>query len=227
MRSYILWFTQRVGSTLLTQALEDTGVVGRPREWLSSDVPSDPAALRARLWAEPIIAVKYGMTPQLHAELTTTFRAATGAGDERAAWDAMFPNCRHLFMTRRNRVRLAVSWWRAIQSTEWHRPTRDGTVATASEPRAVDDAYDGNAIDHLVREASVREAAIQDVFDRWNLAPYTIVYEDFIARYADTVRDVLAFLGAPAVAIPAPSYARLADDLSERWYRRYCDEHPI
>ena len=52
----------------------------------------------------------------------------------------------------------------------------------------------------------------------------TIVYEDFIARYDDTVRDVLAFVGAPAAPIPAPSYARLADDVSDRWYARYLAE---
>jgi LPS sulfotransferase NodH len=35
-RSYLIWFSQRVGSTMLTQALEDTGVAGRPREWLNA-----------------------------------------------------------------------------------------------------------------------------------------------------------------------------------------------
>lgn len=34
-RSYCIWFSQRVGSTLLTHALEDTGIAGRPREWFN------------------------------------------------------------------------------------------------------------------------------------------------------------------------------------------------
>ena len=32
-QSYVIWFSQRVGSTVLTQTLEDTGIAGRPREW--------------------------------------------------------------------------------------------------------------------------------------------------------------------------------------------------
>jgi trehalose 2-sulfotransferase len=32
--SYIIWFSQRTGSTLLCKALESTGIAGRPNEWL-------------------------------------------------------------------------------------------------------------------------------------------------------------------------------------------------
>lgn len=40
-RSYIVWFSQRTGSTLLSKALEDTGIAGRPREWLPHEEPYD------------------------------------------------------------------------------------------------------------------------------------------------------------------------------------------
>jgi LPS sulfotransferase NodH len=236
VRSYIIWFTQRVGSTLLTQALEDTGVAGRPREWLNGE-HTDAATLRATLWrdgttANGVLGVKYGMTRSLHARCTMHFSSLAGS-DDKAAWDSVFPRCKHLFMTRRNRVRLAVSWWRAIQSGEWHRPTRDGTVVDAVAPRASSgllEKYDAAALDHLVREVSLREAAIQEVFDRWHITPYTIVYEDFIARYEQTLRDVLAFLEVPShesLAIPSPSFAPTADDIAEQWYARYCAERPL
>lgn len=238
--SYIIWFTQRVGSTLLTQALEDTGVVGRPREWLDGE-ETDAAALRATLWrdgttANGVLGVKYGMTRSLHAQRTAQFSSllAGGSGsDDKAAWDAVFPRCKHLFMTRRNRVRLAVSWWRAIQSGEWHRPTRDDTILGTVAPRATSgliEKYDAAALDHLLREVSLREAAMQEVFDRWHITPYTIVYEDFIARYEQTLREVLGFLDVAShelLAIPSPSFAPVADDIAERWYARYCAEHPL
>src|SRR5262245_61924761 len=126
-RSCIVWFTQRVGSTLLTQALEDTGVAGRPREWLSfattnellaaHGVSTSPA-LRDELWRQAmtdngVIGVKYGMTAKRHRELTALFAGALEGGpdpDGRLAWEAFFPSARHVFMTRRNKIRLAVSW---------------------------------------------------------------------------------------------------------------------
>ena len=61
-RSYVVWFSQRVGSTLLTQALEDTGLAGRPREWFNAASAADvlpklglssASELRDFLWREP------------------------------------------------------------------------------------------------------------------------------------------------------------------------------
>src|SRR5829696_9570788 len=107
VRSYIIWFTQRVGSTLLTQALEETGVAGRPREWLGVE-ETDAAALRATLWrdgttANGVLGVKYGMTRSLHAQRTTQFSSllsGRSGSDDKAAWDSVFPQCKHVFMTR-------------------------------------------------------------------------------------------------------------------------------
>ena len=45
VRSYIVWFSQRVGSTLLAQALADTGVAGTPREWLETATVADVLAM--------------------------------------------------------------------------------------------------------------------------------------------------------------------------------------
>lgn len=60
--------------------------------------------------------------------------------------------------------------------------------------------------------------------------PHAIVYEDFIASYEQTLREVLAFLAVlshESLAIPPPSFHPIADDIVERWYARYCTEHPL
>src|SRR5262245_45448436 len=93
-QSYVLWFSQRVGSTLLAQALEDTGIAGRPREWLMGPGAaavlelygaSTAQELRDYLWrhaqtANGVLGIKYGMVPKLHSELTSLF-AGLGAND--------------------------------------------------------------------------------------------------------------------------------------------------
>jgi LPS sulfotransferase NodH len=124
-------------------------------------------------------------------------------------------------MTRRNKVRLAVSWWKAIQTQEWHRLS--GTTA-----RSVDlsKAYSFNAIHHLYQECSMREAGIQEFFSEGNIVPSSIVYEDFIQEYEKTVRKVLEFLELDTMSIktPAPSLAPTADDTSEEWVQRFREE---
>jgi len=246
-RSYCIWFTQRVGSTLLTQALEDIGIAGRPREWLNFASTTDMLAaygvsnalgLRDELWRRAttdngVLGVKYGMTEGLHRDLTALFASAVPGAldpDGRRAWEAYFPDCKHVFMTRRNKVRLAVSWWRAIKSEEWHRPNRSSppTVAGEAAKRApladLIDQYSYDAIEHLFVEANLREVDMQEQFDRWGIAPHTVVYEDFIARYEPTVRAVLDYLQIPdrqGVTIPPAAFDQLADEISEEWTQRF------
>jgi LPS sulfotransferase NodH len=245
-RSYIIWFSQRVGSTMLCQALEDTGVAGRPHEWLNNVGRPGPEMLahygvtsarelRDELWrrgttGNGVFAVKYGMGAELHADLTALFAGVLAGEDDpdgRKAWAAFFPDCRHVFLTRRNKLRLAVSWWRAIKSQEWHRPNRLDTAVGEPPPRSraadVIDQYDRAALESLLRGAAVREAEMQDRFERWGVVPYTVVYEDLIAAYEPTVRGLLRFLdlpGAASLPIPAPAFDRLADEASEAWYQR-------
>jgi Stf0 sulphotransferase len=122
-QSYTLWFTQRVGSTLLAQALEDTGVAGRPREWLNAasvaEVMKKHGAataqeLRDQLWrvattSNGVLGIKYGMVPKLHEHLIDLMASVAGEaareGSNRShgAWSAFFPNCRHCFLPRPHR----------------------------------------------------------------------------------------------------------------------------
>jgi LPS sulfotransferase NodH len=237
-RTLILWMTQRVGSSMLAQALEDTELVGRPREWLNADDGEallrmhgvgTVRALREMLWTEGttangVLGLKHGFVAHRDASFIRLFRDLVEAPDPtpRAVWEAMFPRPLHVFLTRRDKVRLAVSWWRAICSGERaHR--RTGEPALAQPP---DDAYLFDAIRHLVLETCLREAAMQENFAAWRVVPLTVVYEDMIADYEATVRRVLAFAGVDSagVAVPPPSYERLADDLNERWVQRFRED---
>ncbi len=229
-RSYIIWFSQRTGSTLLASALAGTGVAGTPGEWLND---RDPAALAVAelqaIWqggATPdgVFGLKYGPSQGNFAAWTQVFRRVLGLSAHLSVpevWAATFPGCHHVFMTRRNKVRLAVSWWRAIQSGEWHRPS--GEVALAAD---LEGRYSFEAIDHLFAEASLREAMIEDFFEEAGLTPMTVVYEDFIRDYAGTIRQVLGFLGldAPEVAVPPPTFEKLADASAEAWVQRFRQE---
>lgn len=177
------------------------------------------------------MGAKYGMSADLHRDLTELFAGVIPGvvdPDGRKAWAAVFPECKHVFMTRRNKLRLAVSWLRAIRSQEWHRPNRADTVVGEAPPRTsateLIDGYDRDGLEYLLVGANQREADMQDQFDRWGVVPYTVVYEDLVADYEATVRRLLDFLEIPGradVAIPRPAFDRLADEASEAWYQRF------
>jgi LPS sulfotransferase NodH len=234
--SYTIWFSQRTGSTLLCKALEATEIAGKPNEWL---LPSNLlehyalntySELQAHLWqmgstTNGVFGLKYSWSEPHFSRTLETLRnfphCPPNAGPRALTWEHAFPHSRHIFMTRRNKVRLAVSWWKAIKTQEWHR-----AQGTAASPADLSEAYSFEAIDHLYCESTMREAGIQEFFSEAHIVPLTVVYEDFIQAYEETVRRVLAYLelSSTPVTIASPYYARLADDISETWVERFRKE---
>jgi LPS sulfotransferase NodH len=232
--SFTIWFSQRTGSTLLCKTLQALGVAGNPGEWLygwlNDQHSSNPAELQIRLWdigttTNGIFGLKHSFHEPHFSQLLELFRKFPDCPQEERnrarIWEHAFPNHRHIFMTRRNKVRLAVSWWKAIQTQEWHRLS--GTSARSID---LSNAYSFAAIHHLYQECSMREAGIQEFFSEGNIVPLTIVYEDFIQEYEKTVRKVLEFLelDGTKTEVSPPSLARTADDLSEAWVQRFREE---
>jgi LPS sulfotransferase NodH len=231
--SYSIWFSQRTGSTLLCSALESTGLAGHPAEHLlANDLQvlyarhgaRVPEELRDRIWQAAstpngVLGLKHSVfEPWFGAVLAELGKISGHDGSRPGIWRNAFPNGRHIFMTRRNKVRLAVSWWKAIQSREWHRDRG------APPPEAdLVGRYSFEAIDHLLAEATLREAAIEEFFAEGRIVPLTVVYEDFVSRYEETVLDILRWLGIePACrTVARPSYERLSDAVSEEWLRRF------
>jgi trehalose 2-sulfotransferase len=232
--SYTIWFTQRTGSTLLCRALESTGVAGHPNEWLytwlGEQQVQSAADLQRHLWengstANGVFGLKHSFHEPHFTELIQTFRQFPGVPTSESnrvrIWEHALPNHRHIFMTRRNKVRLAVSWWKAVKTAEWH-------LLPGETRKAIDlhDGYSFEAINHLYAECSMREAGIQEFFSEGGIVPLTIVYEDFIQEYENTVRKILAFLelDANTPEISPPSLSPTADTISEEWVQRFRKE---
>lgn len=237
--SYTIWFSQRTGSTLLCKALASTRIAGNPGEWLHTPDQVDLlehygsssyGELQEHLWnlastPNGVLGLKFSLFEPYFSKVLQALRqfpGCPGANRSRATiWEHAFPNSHHIFMTRRNKVRLAVSWWKAIQTQEWHRKRGD-----PGRSKDLVDAYSFDAINHLYNESSMREAGMQEFFSEGDIVPLTVVYEDFIQEYEETVKRILEYLELdPASAVIAPPhYEQLADDLSEAWVERFRQE---
>lgn len=122
---------------------------------------------------------------------------------------SVFPNLTYLTVTRRDKVRQAVSLWRAQNAD-----------------RAAGDrlTYSHAAIAHLIRDIEDHEFGWRAFFRECGVEPFEVVYEDFAASYEDALREILRHVGIPeadTVAIATPTRRRQADDLSQRWTERY------
>jgi trehalose 2-sulfotransferase len=128
---------------------------------------------------------------------------------------AVFPRPRYVWVTRRDKVRQAVSLWKAIQTETWR-----GDDGRAAHPPV----YHGEAIDHLVRMLADHDTSWEAFFSANGIEPLTFTYEDDLANGSEAaVRRVLRHLD---LSVPpgwhAPHHMRRqADELSERWVAEY------
>ena len=135
---------------------------------------------------------------------------------------SVFPRLRYVRLVREDKVRQAISLWRAIQTWQWR---EDGLVdPSRASPGDASPAYSFAAIDHLRRGLDREEEWWDAYFDEAGLAPLTILYEDFAEGHDETVRKVLAYLEIPFEddrALPSPTMRRQSDTRSSKWADRY------
>ena len=191
-KSYRIWFSQRNGSTLLCKGLEQTGVAGIPGEYFNAfgadslceqHNVSTWDELKDKLWylgtsENGVFGIKHNMTAKIYREIATLKGMPEGEPiDEEELVQDLFPNCKHIFLTRRNKVRQAVSWWKAIKDNQWHLAPNQHHE---NEADFYEKNYDFDALSHLLKETALRECAIQAYYTKHDIQPLTLVYEDFI-----------------------------------------------
>jgi trehalose 2-sulfotransferase len=252
-RSYLVCATPRSGSTLLCEALRETGVAGNPLEFFeavpATRVPRHPIEYLAGLedphargliervppnaapwysdlrgtgtYADHLHNVRrWGTTANdvfgakiMWAHLEDLGRQC-GATDLHALIDTLFdrPSC--VWVRRTDKVRQAVSMWRAMQTQSW----RAENERAAGEPR-----YSFPALRHLVELLSTYDAAWERFFGaRGDVLILT--YEDVAADLAGALRSTLDYVGVavPGPALQAlPTMRRQADERSDAWAAAY------
>ena len=131
-----------------------------------------------------------------------------------------FPGMRYVWLRRLDKVRQAVSLWKAIQTWRWRQDAaQNGGPACAAKLR-----YSFEAIDHLRRRLVSSDRAWEIYFEQTESNPLTLTYEDFVPDIDATVNRLLDHVGirrpTGAGCAPPPT-ARQADELSEQWVAEF------
>lgn len=132
-------------------------------------------------------------------------------------FSAVFPNLRYVQITRTDKVRQAVSLWKAVQTQAWR---RDSGTADAPE---VEPEFSFRAINYLVRQLTAHDASWDAYFLGLGHQPLKVTYEELAEHPEPVVRRVFHHLGVPVpepLDLEAPRLEAQADELSEEWVRR-------
>ncbi len=265
--SYLICATPRSGSTLLCEALENTGLAGHPKEYFEalreSGLPRRPKEYFETLGNKAVLDLlgDYSRLDDKYGEPTfwdgagyanylmwvrqagTTPNGVFGAkmmwgyfGDfidnarqipayrEMAVPDILtsnFPNLHYIWVTRLDKVRQAVSLWKAIQTWTW---SQDEQALPAEKRSHKGLVFNFEAIDHLVQCIEAHETAWRQFFDDAGIRPCIVVYEELAPAYEATALNILRYLHIPIpqeLVFGERRMKQQSNALSKEWIQRY------
>ncbi len=149
-----------------------------------------------------------------HAAALPEFAGVTGS----ELLERLFDHPRYVWMRRRDKVRQAISLWRALQTRTWRLEHPDGN----GEAPVLRYSFDG--IEHLRRRLQADDEAWGHHFLRHAIDPLELIYEvDVTPNPASAVASVHRYIGVPLPHgwVPAARTARQSDQLSDEWHAAY------
>ncbi|MEO6969661.1 MAG: Stf0 family sulfotransferase [Chthoniobacterales bacterium] len=240
-RCYLICGIARSGSNLLSDGLRDTGRAGRPNQFFLPS--SEPQFRAAHSFDENV-----GFANYVRGIVENTVTSNEVFGFKLMAWyldaflkrlretgefggpgasdlemlTAAFPGLRFLRITRRDKLRQAISKARAVQTGLWK--VQEGKSEVA-EPE-----YDRALIAQSMLESKAEEDTWNAFFLRLGERPFQVEYERLCEDFEGTVSAVLDFLEIRLprrIKIRPPVTTRQSDALSDEWVRRYRAEEGL
>jgi LPS sulfotransferase NodH len=236
---YLICCLPRTGSWLLSEALESTGLAGRPREYFGFESYRDLCHNYGVNSRSPLEAVlsrlmdRYS-TPngvfgaKMH-WVQFQFLAGLAARTRTQEWPAVtarlsaaLPRLQYIWLTRRDKLRQAISYYRALRTNVWWDIRGNGGTDV---PPAAPPLFDFCAIDELKKSLLAQEREWVRLFAVSGATPLTVYYEDMARDLSRAVTRILNYLDlsdATRVALSQPRLRLQRDELTEGWVSRYC-----
>lgn len=232
---YALCSVARSGAHLLSGGLRATRLAGRPEQYFHEQLAHEfavryglDAARHFTSYVRNIVAA--AATPnavfafriesweieRFVARLRESGEFDPTDGRDINVLRSAFPRLRCIYLTRQDKVRQAISKARAMQTNRW--------VIDPEKNASGEATFDPALIEQCLRSTTRAEALWSEFFQRNEIEPLSVTYEDLCADYAATVGRVLDFLRIRPprrFSLGAPTTVRQADATTEEWVARY------
>ncbi len=231
-RSYLICTVQRTGSQLFCTLLQDTRVAGLPpahelcracwkEEWSSEEFSANlDRVLRGATDRTGLCGAR--MFWNAWGQFLKRSRAARAEreADDTKVLGRVFHELQFVWLRRADKLRQAISFWRATTGGDQFRYPADGTPVNIPP-------FDFDRISFFIEHVSKQEDAWGDWFGRHGIVPKQVVYEDLLSDRGRVIRDVVEYLGVEDVEsapIPDPRVVQQADEHTERYIELFEEE---
>jgi LPS sulfotransferase NodH len=235
VKSYLICATPRSGSSLLCEALRNTGLAGKPDEYFGpmhvSRWHGKWQTNSAKEYLDKVISYSGGddgvvglKVMRLYWQNFISHLQEAEKHPKSTDFDILnhsFPGLQFIFITRRDKVRQGISWMKFLQGAAWH--------WEADEPQVIKHLeYRPEVIKDFITQTAIHESTWLAFFRQNNIDPFIVVYEDFVKAYEKTAKEILAFLGIACddnLVFAERRFKKQADDLTEAWVQRFLEAH--
>jgi LPS sulfotransferase NodH len=144
-----------------------------------------------------------------------------GLPSDKDRLQAAFGRVLYIHLAREDKLAQAVSMIKAEQSGLWHIAPDGSERERLAPPKPPE--YDFDRIADKVAQLELYDAAWVTWFAAQDIDPLRIGYESLAGNPTDVVARICKALGVPEPAADSlkPGVARLADETSREWVRRY------
>jgi len=203
-KSYIVCATVRTGSGVLCEALWNTGLLGKPDEYFVLENKKYYSELWSKKPDQDYFeeVIKYATTPNgvfgmkiMRKHFAHFMNKTINENDymnikSYHLLERKFPNLRFIWISRRDRVRQAISYWKNM-NTGIHSWFGDKTANFKID-------FDFMNIHQIVEEIEQWDNNWENFFKLNSIDPLNICYEDDIENgYSDVVKKICSFLSLP------------------------------
>jgi trehalose 2-sulfotransferase len=152
---------------------------------------------------------------------------------------AVFPDLTFVRVVRANKIRQAVSLWKAVQTATWREEDARKELSLDDIDEVPDSPpyrsfledhrpqlrFHYRAIAHLLDQILLEEASWDAFFEHCGVRPLLVLYENFAADPQASTLSILNRLELPAPAdmSVAPRMRRQSDGINDDWVRRFSE----
>lgn len=222
-RTYTIAFAMRSGSNEICSLLRRNGL-GIPTELFQFPLPPDTGSQKLESFisvaknnqANGIFGSK--VSHNHRAALDEYFKSSVPGYRQ---LDDILPHHRWVWLTRKDKMRQAISLCRAEQSNTW-------AVKANTDTKRLEFKYDFFELHSRLMTLLVSDFMWQLYFQRHGIQPLSIVYEDFFADLERQLRRLVDYLGGPGDGRTgleiSPDYAIQRPDTDSAVCERFADD---
>lgn len=236
IKCYLICSTQRSGSNYLASGLISSKIAGNPNEFFVDHIRKVLGIEYDMLDTKRLIA--HTKTPngvfgarimwQTFQELMHKFQLDSSFKElsQSEILSKLFPNIQYIYLTRKDKVRQAISFYKAIHTNIWRKEI-DGKTLGHPNPNHKSNGKLKFSFKEIQRYADYfhkQDENWRKYFHENNIKIFSVIYEELIEDYENTIIQLLEYLkikkSSGSIKISS-DLVKQADSLSDKWIKKY------